>query len=39
MTSEPDASARRAFWIVYSGFSHAGKTSTERMENCLRPPG
>lgn len=32
MTSEPYASARRVFWIVDNGSSHAGKTSIERLE-------
>ncbi len=31
MTSEPYASARRVFWIVDNGSSHAGKTSIARM--------
>lgn len=31
MTTEPYASARRVFWIVDNGSSHAGKTSVERM--------
>jgi hypothetical protein len=33
MTSEPYASARRVFWIVDNGSSHAGKASIERLEN------
>jgi hypothetical protein len=33
MTVEPYASARRVFWIVDSGSSHAGKTSIARMHN------
>jgi len=33
MTSEPYASARRVFWIVDNGSSHAGKTSITRMQN------
>jgi len=33
MTSEPYASARRVFWIVDNGSSHAGKTSIARMQN------
>jgi hypothetical protein len=32
MTSEPYASARRVFWVVDNGSSHAGKTSIERLE-------
>ena len=32
MTSEPYASARRVFWIVDNGSSHAGKTSIARMQ-------
>lgn len=32
MTAEPYASARRVFWIVDNGSSHAGKTSTVRMQ-------
>jgi len=31
MTIEPYASARRVFWIVDNGSSHAGKTSIARM--------
>jgi transposase len=31
MTSEPYASARRVFWIVDNGSSHAGKASIDRM--------
>ena len=33
MTSEPYASARRVFWIVDNGSSHAGKTSIRRMQD------
>jgi DDE superfamily endonuclease len=33
MTSEPYASARRVFWIVDNGSSHAGKTSIARMQD------
>lgn len=33
MTVEPYASARRVFWIVDNGSSHAGKTSIARLEN------
>jgi hypothetical protein len=33
MTTEPYASARRVFWVVDSGSSHAGKTSIARMQN------
>jgi DDE superfamily endonuclease len=32
MTSEPYASARRVFWVVDNGSSHAGKTSIARMQ-------
>jgi hypothetical protein len=32
MTSEPYASARRVFWIVDNGSSHAGKTSIKRLQ-------
>ncbi len=31
MTREPYASARRVFWVVDNGCSHAGKTSIARM--------
>jgi transposase len=31
MTTEPYASARRVFWVVDNGSSHAGKTSIARM--------
>ena len=31
MTSEPYASARRVFWIVDNGSSHAGKASIDRL--------
>ena len=31
MSSEPYASARRVFWIVDNGSSHAGQRSVERM--------
>jgi hypothetical protein len=31
MTVEPYASARRVFWIIDNGSSHAGKTSIARM--------
>ena len=31
MSSEPYASARRVFWIVDNGSSHAGKASIERL--------
>jgi len=33
MTSEPYASARRVFWIVDNGSSHAGNTSIARMQD------
>ena len=36
MTSEPYASARRVFWIVDNGSSHAGQTSIERLEGAYR---
>lgn len=32
MTQEPYASARRVFWVVDNGSSHAGKTSIDRLE-------
>lgn len=32
MTSAPYASAKRVFWIVDNGSSHAGKRSVERLE-------
>ena len=32
VTSEPYASARRVFWIVDNGSSHAGKTSIRRIQ-------
>lgn len=32
MTQEPYASARRVFWIVDNGSSHAGKTSIKRLQ-------
>jgi hypothetical protein len=32
MTTEPYASARRVFWIVDNGSSHAGKTAIARMQ-------
>ena len=32
MTTQPYASARRVFWIVDNGSSHAGKTSINRMQ-------
>jgi hypothetical protein len=31
MTQEPYASARRVFWVVDNGSSHAGQASVERM--------
>jgi DDE superfamily endonuclease len=31
MTTEPYASARRVFWVVDNGSSHAGRASIERM--------
>ena len=33
MTTEPYASARRVFWIVEGGSSHAGKTSICRLQD------
>ena len=36
MTSEPYRSARRVFWIVDNGSSHAGKTSIKRMQDNYR---
>jgi hypothetical protein len=33
MTTEPYKSARRVFWIVDNGSSHAGKTSIKRIED------
>jgi hypothetical protein len=33
MSCEPYASARRVFWIVDNGSSHAGKTSIARMQH------
>ena len=33
MSVEPYASARRVFWIVDNGSSHAGKTSIKRMQD------
>jgi hypothetical protein len=33
MSSEPYTSARRVFWIVDNGSSHAGKTSIARMQD------
>ena len=32
MASEPYASAKRVFWIVDNGSSHAGQASIERLE-------
>lgn len=32
MTTEPYASARRVFWVVDNGSSHAGQRSVERMQ-------
>ncbi len=32
MTQEPYASAKRVFWVVDNGSSHAGKASIERLE-------
>lgn len=33
MTTEPYASARRVFWIVDNGSSHAGQASIDRLQN------
>ena len=33
MSTEPYASARRVFWIVDNGSSHAGNTSIERLQH------
>jgi hypothetical protein len=33
MSTEPYASARRVFWIVDNGSSHAGQRSIDRLEN------
>lgn len=33
MTTQPYASADRAFWIVDNGSSHRGQTSVQRMAN------
>ena len=33
MTQEPYASARRVFWVVDNGSSHAGQVSVERMSH------
>jgi hypothetical protein len=32
MTQEPYTSARRVFWVVDNGSSHAGRASIERLE-------
>jgi hypothetical protein len=32
MTTEPYASARRVFWVVDNGSSHAGQASIDRMK-------
>jgi DDE superfamily endonuclease len=36
MTTEPYASAKRVFWVVDNGSSHAGRTSIERLEGAYR---
>lgn len=36
MTQEPYASARRVFWIVDNGSSHAGQASIDRLEGAYR---
>ena len=33
MTTEPYASARRVYWVVDNGSSHAGKSSIKRMQD------
>jgi hypothetical protein len=38
MGTEPYKNARRVFWIVDNGSSHAGKTSIERMQAKYPPP-
>ena len=35
MTTEPYASARRVFWVVDNGSSHAGQASIERMRQAF----
>ncbi len=36
MTAEPYVSARRVFWVVDNGSSHAGRASIERLEGAYR---
>jgi DDE superfamily endonuclease len=36
MTTEPYTSARRVFWIVDNGSSHAGQASIDRLESAYR---
>jgi DDE superfamily endonuclease len=36
MTSEPYASAKRVFWVVDNGSSHAGRASIERLEGAYK---
>jgi hypothetical protein len=36
MTQEPYTSARRVFWVVDNGSSHAGKTSIRRLEGAYQ---
>jgi len=36
MGSEPYASARRVFWVVDNGSSHAGRASIERLEGAYK---
>src|SRR4051812_12700886 len=36
MSTEPYASARRVFWIVDNGSSHAGQRSIDRLQNAYR---
>src|SRR5918995_434949 len=38
MTSEPYASARRVFWVVDNGSSHAGRGSIERLQGARGEP-
>jgi hypothetical protein len=36
MTSEPYASARRVFWVVDNGSSHAGQASIDRLQGAYK---
>jgi hypothetical protein len=38
MTTEPYASARRVFWIVDNGSSHAGKASVQPLQSAWPKP-